>query len=222
MKKNSVKGYMILVLLFILVSVIVFAVPTTKTKTVWISYAFTVVAFAEQIAIWNAALGKRETSKSKFLGFSVIHIGIVYLIVQIVTFAIFMIVPMFPSWSALVVCAIIFGVSGVCMVATILGWNEIERVEARVQKKGFYIKELQEEIEIFADNENDPAIKNALIQLAKRIRFSDPISNEALTDLENRILAKASELKSTASKLEIVREINLLLDERNKRCKILK
>lgn len=72
-----------------------------------------------------------------------------------------------------------------------------------------------------ADGENDPAIKTALMQLAEKIRFSDPISNETLTDLENGILARIL-LKSTTSKLEIVREINSLLGERNKRCKILK
>ena len=45
------------------------------------------------------------------------------------------------------------------------------------------------------------------MQLAEKIRFSDPISNETLTDLENGILARIL-LKSTTSKLEIVREIN--------------
>lgn len=44
-----------------------------------------------------------------------------------------------------------------------------------------------------ADGENDPAIKTALMQLAEKIRFSDPISNETLTDLENGILARILE-----------------------------
>jgi len=85
MKKNSTKGYAILGILFALISVIAFAIPTTKTITFWIAYAFTAVAFAAQIAIWKIALGKEETLKSKFLGFPIIHIGIVYLILQIIT-----------------------------------------------------------------------------------------------------------------------------------------
>ena len=36
MKKNSTKGYAILSILFILVSVIAFAVPVTKTAAFWI------------------------------------------------------------------------------------------------------------------------------------------------------------------------------------------
>lgn len=48
MNKNSVKGYAILGILFALVSVVVFAVPTAKTPAFWIAYGFTVVAFAVQ------------------------------------------------------------------------------------------------------------------------------------------------------------------------------
>lgn len=40
MNKNSVKGYAILGILFALVSVVVFAVPTAKTPAFWIAYGF--------------------------------------------------------------------------------------------------------------------------------------------------------------------------------------
>ena len=84
MKKNSSKGYVILGILLVLVRVLAFAVPLAKTAAFWISYAFTVIAFAAQIIIWKSALGRTEALKSKFLGFPVIHIGIVYLVVQII------------------------------------------------------------------------------------------------------------------------------------------
>ena len=82
MKKNSTKGYVILGILFALVSIIAFAVPTVKTAAFWITYVFTAAAFAAQIVIWKTALGKGETLKSKFLGFPVVHIGIVYTVIQ--------------------------------------------------------------------------------------------------------------------------------------------
>ena len=88
MKKNSNKGYVILGILFALVSIIAFAVPTAKTATFWIAYAFTTAAFAVQIGVWRAALGTAETLKSKFLGFPVVHIGIVYAILQVIAFVV--------------------------------------------------------------------------------------------------------------------------------------
>ena len=222
MKKNSTKGYVILGILFALVSIIAFAVPTVKTATFWIAYVFTVAAFVAQIGIWKTALCKEETLKSKFLGFPVVHIGIVYAILQVTAFAAFMFGPTLPVWSATVVCSVIAGVSAVCMISADTGRNEIERVEAKVQKKVFYIRELQADIELLADNESDAVVKTVLTQLAEKIRFSDPMSNEQLADLENKISTKVAELKTTSNKLEIITELNSLLDERNKKCKILK
>jgi hypothetical protein len=221
MKKNSAKGYVILGILFALISIIAFAVPTVKTATFWITYVFTAAAFAAQIIIWRTALGK-ETLKSKFLGFPVVHIGIVYTVIQVIAFAVFMFVPTLPTWSAIVVCSVIAGISAVCMISADAGRNEIERVEAKVQKKVFYIRELQADIELLADNETNADVKKALTQLAEKIRFSDPMSNEQLADLEDKISTKIEELKTTSSQLEIITELNSLLDERNKKYKILK
>lgn len=222
MKKNSTKGYVILGISFALVSIIAFAVPTGKTATFWIAYVFTAAAFAAQIGIWKTALGKEGTLKSKFLGFPVVHIGIVYAIIQTVAFAVFLFVPTLPVWSAIVVCSIIAGISAVCMISSDAGRDEIERVEAKVQKKVFYIRELQADIELLADSETNATVKTALTHLAEKIRFSDPMSNEQLADLENKISIKDAELKTASSKLEIITELNSLLDERNKKCKILK
>lgn len=222
MKKNSTKGYVILEILFVLISIIAFAVPTVKTATFWIAYVFTAAAFAAQIGIWKTALGKEGTLKSKFLGFPVVHIGIVYAIIQTVAFAVFLFVPTLPVWSAIVVCSVIAGISAVCMISVDAGRNEIERVEAKVQNKVFYIRELQADIELLADNETNADVKTALTQLAEKIRFSDPMSNEQLADLEDKISTKIEELKTTSSQLQIITELNSLLDERNKKCKILK
>lgn len=222
MKKNSTKGYVLLGILFALVSIIAFAVPTAKTATFWIAYVFTAAAFAAQIGIWKTALGKEGTLKSKFLGFPIVHIGIVYAIIQVIAFAVFLFALTLPTWSAIVVCPIIAGLSAVCMISADAGRNEIERVEAKVQNKVFYVREMQADIELLADNESDAAVKTALTHLAEKIRFSNPMSNEQLADLENKISIKAAELKTASSKLEIITELNSLLDERNKKCKILK
>lgn len=222
MKKNSSKGYFILGILFILVGVIAFAVPTAKTAAFWISYAFTVVAFAAQIIIWNAALGRSESLKSKFLGFSVVHIGIVYLVVQIIALIIFLSIPTLPIWSAVVACAVIAGISAVCMIASDVGRGEIDRVSAKVQEKAFYIKQLQADVELLASAETDTTTKSALMQLAEKIRYSDPMSDGQLADIENRITEKIAELKASADKAKIINEINSLLDDRNRKIKIFK
>lgn len=222
MKKNSTKGYLILGILFLLVSIIAFVIPTVKTTAFWIAYAFTIIAFAAQIGIWKVALGREDTLKSKFLGFPVVHVGVVYLIIQTIAFVVFMFAPTLPMWSAIVACSCIAGISAICMIAADTGRREIERVEAKVQQKVFYIKSLQLDIEMLADAEQDADTKKALEQLAEKIRFSDPMSHEQLFTLENSITSKVTELKTATNKTELISEINMLLTERNKKCKILK
>lgn len=222
MKKISSKGYVILGILFVLVSVVTFAVPSAKTAAFWISYAFTVIAFAAQIAIWKAGLGRTESLKSKFLGFPVVHIGIVYLVIQSITLAAFLFIPTLPIWSAVVACASITGVFAVCLITSDVGRSEIERVSAKVQEKTFFIKQVQTEIELLADAETDIATKSALTQLAEKIRYSDPMSNEQIADIEDRITEKIAELKISTDKAKIINELNSLLDERNRKIKISK
>ena len=222
MKKNKSMAYAILAIVFVLFNVIAFAVPTAKTATFWIAYAFTSIAFASQIAIWKFAFKGADTLKSKFLGIPLISVGITYLIVQIIAFAVFMVLPLTASWIALVVCALILGISAICLIGTETGREEINRVEEKVEKKVFYIKSLQVDVEMLASTETDADTKAALTKLAEKIRFSDPMSNEVLADLEAEITAKVKELKTAENKAEIITILYSLIVERNKKAKLLK
>ena len=222
MKKNSKLGYAVLCIVFVLFNVIAFAIPTAKTETFWVAYASSVVAITSPIGIWKVALGKEDTLKSKFLGFPVVHIGIVYLIVQTVVFAVFMAVPTLPVWSAIVVCVLVLGISAICMISAEAGRSEIERIEAQVKQKVFYIKSLQVDVELLANSESNGATKEALQKLAEKIRFSDPMSLPHLEAIEKEIADKTNTLKVTADKLAVVSEIDALLSERNAKIKILK
>ena len=222
MKKGSAKGYLILGILFVLISIIAFVIPSAKTPVFWISYGFTGVAFALQIFIWKKAFSEKDTLKSKFLGIPIVHIGIVYLILQIVSFAVFTALPMLPLWSTIVTDILILAICSVRMISADIGRNEIDRVEEKVQKKVFYLKNLQADIELLADTETDAPAKASLKKLAEAIRYSDPMSCDELTDIEAKISAKAEDLKTATDKVKIADDLALLLAERNKKCKLLK
>ena len=222
MKKNKGMAYAVLAIAFVMFNVIAFAIPTTKNATFWIAYVFSSIAFISQIAIWKYAFKGTDTLKSKFLGIPLISVGIRYLIVQIITFVIFMAFPIIPSWVAVVVCTLIVGISGICLIGTETGIEEINRVEEKVEKKVFYIKSLQVDVEMLASTEADADTKAALTKRAEKIRFSDPMSNEALGELEADITAKVKELKTAENKVEIITVLDSLITERNKKAKLLK
>lgn len=221
MERNDKKGYALIGIVFVLITVASFAIPTTKTAAFGVAYIFTVIALAAQIFIWKKNI-ENKAMKSKFLGFPVIHIGIIYLAVQIAVLLVFVFASNLPTWSAVVVCVVIAAIAAICMISADVGRTEIERVEKKVQEKVFYIRNLQTDIECLADTEQDMETKKALEQLAEKIRFSDPMSNEQLTPIEEKIESLIDEMKSANQKSEIIARIDALLDERNRKCKILK
>lgn len=222
MKKNTKLAYAVLGIVFILFNVIAFAVPTDKTITFWIAYAFTFVAFVLQIGIWNAAFKAAETLKSKFLGIPIIYVGIVYLVLQLIAFAVFMIFPLIPSWIVVIACALVLGISAICLISADVARDEVNRAEEKVNQKVFYIRELQADVEMLAEQEQNPEIKTSLTRLAEKIRYSDPMSNEVLSDLEREIAEKVKKLKTADNKTEIITVLDSLITERNKKAKILK
>ena len=222
MKKNNLMSYLALGIVFILFNVIAFVIPSEKTATFWTAYAFSVVAFAVQIPLWKIAFGKKNTLKSKFLGIPIIHVGITYLIIQLIAFAIFMIFPTLSVWLTVIVCTIILAISALCAIAGQAGANEINRVEEKIKVKRAFIQFLQTDIEMLAESETDAETKAALQKLAEKVRFSDPMSHEMLGELESRISAKIEEMKIATDKKALIEEIEILLIERNKKCKILK
>ena len=221
MKKN-VMAYTALGIVFALFNVLAFVIPTEKTATFWIAYAFSVVAFGLQIGIWNFAFKGAETLKSKFLGIPLISVGARYLVIQVIAFAIFMAFPLLPTWIPIVICSVILGISAICLIGTEIGREEINGVEEKTGKKVFYIKSLQVEVEMLAETENDPDIKAELLKLADKIRFSDPMSGNALSEIEAEILEKVNEFKTAENKLAIIAAASALVAERNKKVKILK
>ncbi len=222
MKKNGLATYLTLGIIFALFNVIAFVIPTDKTATFWTAYVFSVVAFLAQIPLWITSIGSKDTLKSKFLGIPVIQIGIAYLVIQLIAFALFMCFPMLPVWLAIVVCAIILALSILCMIAGQAGANEINRVEENIKTKRAFIQFLQLDVEMLSESETDAETKAALRKLAEKVRFSDPMSHEMLGELESRISAKVEEMKTAADKKVLIEEVSSLLTERNKKCKILK
>lgn len=133
-----------------------------------------------------------------------------------------MALPLTASWIAFVSCALILGLSTICLIGTEVAKEEINRIDEAVEKKVLYIKSLQIYVEMLARTETNSDTKAAILALAEKIRFSDPMSNEILADIETEILNKIKELKNAKNKAEIITVINVLLTERNEKIKILK
>lgn len=224
MKKNEKLFYGALGVAVVLFNVIAFAIPLEKTASFWVAYAFTMIAFFVQIIIGKIALGKAETMKSKFLGLPLLYIDFIYVTFQLIAFTVFFVGSAIPTWVSLVVCAMILGIASICLIAGESTRDEIQRVEEKVREKVSYIKTWQSEVEILKQKTDDSELKSMFEELIEIIKYSDPMSNDEVLPIEEKIQKNILDLKqaSETNAKEIILEIQRLLIERNEKCKIVK
>lgn len=215
-------GYIILGILFIIFSVIAFFIPTTKSTVFWASYLFGVLAIAFQIPLWNKALGK-ETLNSNYFSLPALQIGVIYLIVQIVFSICMMIIPNAPIWITIIISVVIFAIACILIISGGVAKTTIEKTEKTVQTKTAFIKSLKADVGILLAKETDPKVKTELNKLYDEIRYSDPMSNRALAEIEKQISEKIASIETAdENKLNLISDIINLLKQRNIKCKALK
>ena len=116
MSRNKKLGYFILSIAFVIVSVVAFAIPTSKTTSFWVTFAFACIAFAAQVLIWNIGFKDNTPLKSKYLGIPLVRVGYIYLVLQLIALAVLVAYPALPVWITIIVNVLIMGTSAMCMI----------------------------------------------------------------------------------------------------------
>lgn len=227
--KRIIKYLTILGLTLVLYNLFMFLIFPDRANIFWITYGFTMFAFIAQIVISFIASNKANSLRSKFLGFPILYIGSFYLAMQIIAgfIIMFFAVDTINPNVAVLIYAIILGISAILILSLDLSRDEIKRVENKVKPKVTYIKALQSEIEVLADRSGNENVKKSLKSLADAFKFSDPMSSETLYSIESSIENKVKNLKTLDLNsediiLKTVNELKQLLEERNTKCKLLK
>lgn len=122
-------------------------------------------------------------------------------------------------------------VSGIYIVLILLALMGIifqRSVRDRALRKIGYINDVKEIIDKASFNSTDKDIKKKLDKLSENIRFSDPMSDDSLEEIEKNIFDLSNELSNKVALEEneeidaLIKKIDSLLYERNIKCKNLK
>ena len=222
MSKNRARLYVVLAILLILVSVIAFAVPVERTPVFWLSYAFAVIAIAVQAYSYPKAFGG-DSVRSRFYGFPIARVTTIYLIIQLILSLAAMLlsgvaVVAIPSWAAVIVYALLLGLTLIGLITAEGVREEVERQETEKPKKTETMRGLQNKAAAMAASCENPELKSALDDLAEEFRYSDPVSSEATEKLEMRMDIMLDELRRGGN-AQLAQEVKQILAERNQICK---
>jgi len=214
------------VLILGIFNILAFVLPFIREGGFWTGYAFATLAIIMTACVGLYAFG-RPGMKSKVYGIPLFIMVWPYLIIQVILSLVEMTVPGIPFRYEIALNVILFAVFMIGLIVVNAGKEEIERLDAKVRQKVFFIKSLQGDTEALQSKTQDAVLKKRLKELSETIRFSDPMSSPQLEAIENTIVHKVAELSSSIESdaslaATLCDEIQQLFAERNRKCKLLK
>lgn len=216
-----------MVIVLLVYNVVVFAVPFVKSGVFFLSWIFTLAAIGAQAYVVRSAFYKGQGVKSKFYGFPIAKIGAAYLAVQVVSGLLFMVLGKHVAlWIPLVVYVVLLGAAAVGFISADAMRDEIERQDVKLKENVSCIRSLQSKTASMIQLAQDGQVRAELEKLSENLRFSDPVSSDALSDIEADLTACVDELQSAVSDgdcdaaLTLLYKATALLAERNRLCKL--
>jgi hypothetical protein len=232
MKKNFkfyLLGWFVLLGLFNALAFLIPAWPTLEkfTASFWIGWGVTIGAFFGQlICAWVAF--KEESAKKTFYNISLFTVSYAGLITMFVVSMICIIVTPLPYWVAAIACSIVLIANIVAVAKAKMAIDVVASVDEKIEKATAFIYDMREESESLFARVKSEDFKPLCKKVRDAFKFSDPMSNEALFELEKEITLAVSSCNDAivAGDLETAKELcgkaSVLLVERNKKCKVLK
>lgn len=223
MKKGLLRMIAAVAVLLVLYCLMVFLIPFVRTGTFWISFVFTLIAFAVFGAAIYIAFAKNPDAKSKFYGFPIAKIGAIYGMAQLVAGFLFMALSQIvPVWLAVLVFAVMLGVALIGLISAEAVVEEICAQDEKLKKDVSLMRSLQSKMNQIASQSQNIALK----KLAEEFRYADPVSGEAVAAAEADLSAAVDELQAaivdsdSAAASQLCSKISALLAERNRLCKL--
>ena len=139
-----------------------------------------------------------------------------------------MLLSALPYWVGVIVCAIVLAANVLSVVKATAAIGEVERVDEKIKIQTFFIKALTVDADTLMASAKSEVVKAECRKVYEAIRYSDPMSHDALSTVESQIKIKFDELLEAvkvdnAEKVAVIAdELVILIGDRNKKCKLLK
>lgn len=228
--KNNFKVYSIIWAIgLVLFNLIAFLAPTGAqfTPSFWLGYCFITLAFI--LHLGTAFFTFKEERKEKFfLNISTFTISFTTLICTIIVAVITMVMPGFPEWAGSIICFACFGIGIAATLLAKTAGDVVSGIDDKIKAQTFFIKSLTLDANSVVTRAQTAEIKAEATKVYDAIRYSDPMSNDALSNAEAQITLKFNQFAEAVSQNDvdsvkaIAAEMVVLINDRNNKCKLLK
>ena len=233
MSKNFKLYALVWAILLVLFNVIVFVTPSEYegvskfTESFWIGYTLVTIGFLGQLAC--SYIGLKDDNLNKvFFNIPLLRISIIGLVVSAVAGSVFMAIPTIESWIAAIISVVILAFVAIATIKAKAVGDIAETIEKKIKEQTFFIKNLTVDAQNLIARANNPETKATVEKVYEAIRYSDPMSNDNLSEIEGRIgyEFKTFEMAVKSGDNSVVesqaKELLILIYNRNNKCKALK
>lgn len=225
--KYYIAAWAVLAVIF---NVIAFATPAVAGASkfdgaFWSGYVLIMLALIGQLVCAYFAF-KAKSKEQIFLRLSLVTVSYSALILSFVVGAACMLIPNLPNWVGIILCALILGFTAVSVIKANAAVELVRETDTRVKEKTAFIRMMTVEADnLMARAQTDEA-KAMCKKVYEALRYSDPMSSEALSGTEAEISEKfsafAAAVKNGENASELADELLALIGDRNRMCKVMK
>ena len=193
----------------------------------WAGYVVIMLAFLGQLACAYKAF-RAENAKKLFYNLPLITVSYTGLILTLVFGGACMAVPDLPNWLGAILGAVVLAFTAVAVIKASAAADIVESVDKKVTEKTAFLRVATADAEVILASAKSEETKAECRKVYEALRYSDPMSNEALSVTEAKITVKLGELKAAAAADDAEKtktaaeDLMLLIKERNTKCKALK
>lgn len=225
--KYYIAAWAVLAVIF---NVIAFATPAVAGASkfdgaFWSGYVLIMLALIGQLVCAYFAF-KAKSKEQIFLRLSLVTVSYSALILSFVVGAACMLIPNLPNWVGIILCALILGFTAVSVIKANAAVELVRETDARVKEKTAFIRMMTVEADnLMARAQTDEA-KAMCKKVYEALRYSDPMSCNALSGTEAEISEKfsafAAAVKNGENASELADDLLALIGDRNRMCKVMK
>lgn len=197
------------------------------TSSFWIGYIFIMVAFVGQLICSYVALKETNINKT-FYNISLVKTSFTGLIVSFVFGGMCMLISPLPYWVGILLCAIVLVLNILSVIKAFTAAKIVAVIDDEVKIETLFVKTLTVDAESLLYRAKSEVVKNECKKVYEAVRYSDPMSNNALASVESKITAKFVEFSDSVisdnyeEASAFANELAVLIGERNRKCKLLK
>jgi hypothetical protein len=226
-QKNLLLTGLIYAILLGVFNMLVFVIFKTHTSVFWMSYGFMTLAFVAQIVSMLLSFKKTDVD-TIFFGIPLASFSVFYLIAELCVGAIFMVFQNVGTTIPLVLQILILAAYLIVAIIALMARDTVQEIGDNVKQKIGQLKSVKVDVEVLLESCSDPELKTKLRKLSETVKYSDPMTNDAIADVEQRIQQKVSELRIYCENNEVEEAkktcsaLEMLYVERNKKLMISK